>query len=73
MAEIHPDQYQNGDMHKGFKIKRNVTLYLTNSYAMAMFLCIRMFNPFATFLVNPARIPESAVFIMILGVVPSSN
>ena len=45
MDEIHANRCQNGDMHKDFKIKRNVTLYFTSSYVMAVFLCISMFNP----------------------------
>jgi len=45
MAEIRSDQYQNGDMNRGVKIKRDVKLYFTKSYEIAVFLCNSMFNP----------------------------
>jgi len=49
MAEIRPDQYQNGDKQKNVEIKRDVKLYFTKSYVMAVFLCISMFNTLSTF------------------------
>ncbi len=44
MAEIRSDQYQNGDKQKDAEIKRDVKLYITNSYVIDVFLCQRMFN-----------------------------
>ena len=38
-----------GDMNRGVKIKRDVKLYLTKSYKMAVFLCHSMFNTMTTF------------------------
>jgi len=32
-------------MNREVKIKRNVTLYITKGYMMAVFFCKRMFNP----------------------------
>ena len=49
MAEIRPDQYQNGDMSKDVEIKRDVKLYITKSYMMAVFLCNSMFNTIIPF------------------------
>lgn len=45
MAEIRPDQYQNGDKQKGVEIKRDVKLYITKSYVIEVFLFYSMFNP----------------------------
>ena len=49
MAEIRPDQYQNGDKQKDLEIKRDVKLYIMKSYVMELFLCNSMFNTMATF------------------------
>ena len=42
--EIQSKQCQNGDKNQGIKIKRDIKLYLSKSYEMAVFLCQRMFN-----------------------------
>ncbi len=55
MAEIQANRCQNSDMQKGVKIKRDVKLYLTKSYVMAVFLCISMFNPMTTFSFNQSK------------------
>jgi len=57
-AEIHANRCQNGVMHKGFKIKRDVTPYLTSSYVMEVFFYISMFNPFDCFSANRSKISE---------------
>ncbi len=44
MAEIRPDQYQNGDKQKDVEIKRDVKPYITKSYMIGMFIRKRMFN-----------------------------
>jgi hypothetical protein len=48
MAEIRPDQYQNGDKQKDIEIERDVKLYTTKSYEIAVFLFNRMFKTFNT-------------------------
>ena len=56
-------------MNRGVKIKRDVKLYLTKSYKMAVFLCHSMFNPLATFTANQFIIPAFDTLIMRYGVV----
>lgn len=59
MAKIRATWYQNGDMHKSVKIKRNIKLYHAKSYVMRVFLFNRMFKTSVVtdaLLGNPARI-----------------
>ena len=57
MAEIQASWCQNGDINKGVKIKQVITLHITESYMMAVFLCQRMFNPMTAFYANRFKTP----------------
>ncbi len=73
MAEIRPDQYQNGDKQKDVEIKRDVKLYLTKSYVIAVFLCISMFNPLFALPPGWLKISWVDAFIMSLWIVRSGT
>jgi len=64
MAKIRATWYQNGDMHKSVKIKRNIKLYHAKSYVMRVFLFNRTFNSNVYFSGNRLKIPEFDTLIM---------
>jgi len=56
-------------MQKDVKIKRDVKLYITKSYAMEVFLRHSMFNPLTAFSTNWFRTPDFDTLIMSLLVI----